>query len=72
MGPSGRIGYIYWTILHYLGQDMQVLDKFCIWVELPVHRRLCPIFVKKCRVTRHSRVFRGLTGSQRTPGFGAS
>ena len=30
MGPSGRIGYIYWTILHFLGQDMQVLDKFCI------------------------------------------
>ena len=72
MGPSGRIGYRYWTILHCLGQDMQVLDKFCIWVELPVQRRLCPIFVKKCRVTRHSRVFRGLTGSQRTPGFGAS
>ena len=33
-------------ILHCLGQDMQVLDKFCIWVELPVQRRLCPIFVK--------------------------
>ena len=46
MGPSGRIGYIYCTILHCLGQDMQVLDKFCIWVELPVQRRLCPIFVK--------------------------
>ena len=48
MGPSGRIGYIYiyWTILHCLGQDMQVLDKFCIWVELPIQRRLCPIFVK--------------------------
>ena len=26
-------------------------------------------FREKCRVTRHSRVFRGLTGSQRTPGF---
>ena len=37
---------IYWTILHCLGQDMQVLDKFCIWIELPVQRRLCPIFVK--------------------------
>ena len=46
MGPSGRIGYIYWTILHCLGQDMQVLDKYCIWVELPVQRRLCPIFVE--------------------------
>ena len=28
-----------------------------------------PDFREKCRVTRHSRVFRGLTSSQRTPGF---
>ena len=26
-------------------------------------------FREKCRVTQHSRVFRGLTSSQRTPGF---
>ena len=26
-------------------------------------------FREKCRVTRHSRIFRGLTGSQRTSGF---
>ena len=26
-----------------------------------------PDFRKRCRVTRHSRIFRGLTGSQRTP-----
>ena len=31
-----------------------------------------PDFREKCRVTRHSRVFRGLTGSQQTPGIGAS
>ena len=31
-----------------------------------------PDFREKSQVTRHSRVFRGLTGSQRTPGFGAS
>ena len=31
-----------------------------------------PDFREKCRVARHSRVFRRLTGSQRTPGFGAS
>ena len=24
----------------------QVLDKFCIWVELSIQRRLCPILVK--------------------------
>ena len=31
-----------------------------------------PDFLKWRRVTRHLLVFRGLTGSQRTPGFGAS
>ena len=28
-----------------------------------------PYFRKRCRVTRHTRIFRGLTGSQRTPEF---
>ena len=69
MGPSGRIGYIYWTILHCLGHDMQVLDKFCIWGRAPRTKETLPDFREKCRVTRHSRVFRRLTGSQRTPGF---
>ena len=31
------------NILDCLGH---VLCRFCIWVELPVQRRLCPIFVK--------------------------
>ena len=31
-----------------------------------------PDFLKWCRVTRHLLVFRGLTGSQRIPGNGAS
>ena len=31
-----------------------------------------PDFLKWLWVTRHSLVFCGLTGSQRTPGFGAS
>ena len=31
-----------------------------------------PDFLKWRRVTRHPLVFRGLTSSQRTPGFGAS
>ena len=46
MGPSGRIGYIYWTILHCLGQDMQVLDKFCIWGRAPRTKETLPDFVK--------------------------
>ena len=38
----------------------------------PRTKETLPDFCEKCRVARHSRVFRGLTGSQRTPGFGAS
>ena len=40
LGPSGRMGYI----LDCLGQVNAGLYKFCIWVEFPVQRRLCPIF----------------------------
>ena len=35
----------------------------------PRTKEILPDFREKCRVTRHSRVFRGLTGSQRTPEF---
>ena len=35
----------------------------------PRTKETLPDFLEKCRVARHSRVFRGLTGSQRTPGF---
>ena len=35
----------------------------------PRTKETLPDFREKCRVTRHSRVFRELTGSQRTPGF---
>ena len=38
----------------------------------PRTKETLPDFCEKCRVTRHSRVFHELTGSQRTPGFGAS
>ena len=61
--------YLIVIILDCLGQ---VSCRYCIRVELPVQRRLCPIFLKWRRVTRHPLVFRMLTGSQRTPGFGAS
>ena len=37
----------------------------------PRTKETLPDFREKCRVTQHSRVFRGLTSSQRTPGFGA-
>ena len=35
----------------------------------PRTKETLPDFREKCRVTRHSRVFRGLTSSQRTPGI---
>ena len=38
----------------------------------PRTKETLPDFHEKCWVTRHSRVFRGLTGSQWTPGFRAS
>ena len=45
---------------------------FCTLGRVPRTKETLPDFRKWCRVTRHSRVFRGLMGSQRTPGFGAS
>ena len=35
----------------------------------PCTKETLPDFLKWIRVTRHPLVFRGLTGSQRTPGF---
>ena len=35
----------------------------------PRTKETLPDFREKCLVSRHSRVFHGLTGSQRTPGF---
>ena len=40
--------------------------------KAPRTKETLPDFREKCQVTRHSLVFRGLMGSQRTPGFGAS
>ena len=64
MGPSGRFTHvmIYWT----------VWDRFIQVLNLgraPRTKETLPDFLKWRRVTRHPLVFRGLTGSQRTPGF---
>ena len=32
------------VLLMYMSYDV-VWDRFCIWVELPVQMKLCPIFV---------------------------
>ena len=60
------------SVLLMLGLYFTVWDRFCIWVELSVRRRLCPIFVKNVGSPDIHECFRRLTGSQRTPGFGAS
>ena len=56
---------LYWTVWDryiqalYLGRALRTKETL-------------PDFLKWHRVIRHPLVFRGLTGSQRTPGFGAS
>ena len=71
MGPSGRIGYIL-HILDYLGQVNAGFIQVLYLGRAPRRKKTLLYFREKCRVTRHSRVFRWLTGSQRTPGFWAS
>ena len=60
--------YIYIYILHILdclGQDMQVL----YLGRAPRTKETLPDFLKWRWITRRPLVFRGLTGSQQTPGF---
>ena len=67
MGPRGR--FYSCDYIGLLGTGfMQVL----YLGRAPRTKETLPNFREICRVTRHSRVFRGLTGTQRTPGFGAS
>ena len=42
-------------------------DKFCTLGRAPLTKETLPDFREWCRVTRHPRVFRRLTGCQRTP-----
>ena len=46
-----------------------MLGQVCTLGRAPRTKETLPDFHEKCRVTRHSRVFRGLTGYQRTPRF---
>ena len=68
-------GYCLWAqvaILLMLLLYWTVWDRFYAGLYLgraPRTKETLPDFREKCRVTRHSRVFRELTGSQRTPGF---
>ena len=56
---------------HVMSYDVD-WDKLGTMGRAPHTRETLPDFRESGRVTRHSRVFRRLTGSQRIPGFGAS
>ena len=74
LGPSGCITHVitYIGYIGYIALFRAGICRFCIWVELPVQRRLCPIFVRNVWSPDIHECFRGLTGSQRTPVFRAS
>ena len=64
MGPSGHFTHIIVILIFGTGY-MQIL----YLGRAPRTNETLSDFREKYRVTRHSRVFRGLTGSQQTPGF---
>ena len=74
MGPSGRITHVirYIRYIIYIALFGTGIYRFCLWIELPVQRRLCPIFMRNVRSSDIHKCFRGLTGNQRTPEFRAS
>ena len=77
------VGFIIGMYIEYcLWAQVTVLDIYCIYWTVwdrymqvlylgraPRTKETLPNFLKWCRVTRRPLVFRGLTGSQRTPGF---
>ena len=63
MGPSGHFTHVIVILMFGTGY-MQVL----YLGRTPRTKETLPDCREKCRVTRHSRVFHRLTGSQRTPG----
>ena len=77
------VGFIVDMYIEYcLWAQVAVLNhKFLYWIvwdrfmqvlylgRAPHTKEALPNFREKCRVTRHSQVFRGLTGNQRTSGI---
>ena len=70
--------YCYWTqaVVLLMCLDFDVVGIGFVQVlylgRAPCTKGTLPDFREKCQVTRHPLVFRGLTGSQRTPENGAS
>ena len=74
MGPSGRIthGIEYIGYIEYIGLLGTGFMQVFYLGRAPRTKETLPDFLKWRRVTRPPLVFRGLTGCQRIPGFGAS
>ena len=60
---------VVWVQVVVLTHDIDVWDKLCTVGRAPCTRETLPDFRESGRVTRHSRVFRRLKDSQRTPWF---
>ena len=56
------------VLLLYMSYDV-VWDRVCTFDRAPHTKERLLDFSEWCRVTRHPRVFRRLTGCQRTPRF---
>ena len=48
---------------------VNLLGQVCTLGRAPRTKETLPNFLEWCRVIRHPRIFRGLTGCERTPGF---
>ena len=55
-------------LLMYMSHEIDV-GTDCSLGRAPCTKETLPNFHEWCRVTRHPRLFRGLTGCQRTPRF---
>ena len=71
MGPRGHF-YPYLYYCDYIGLLGTGFMQVFHLGRAPRTKETLPDFLKWRRVTRHPLVFRGLMGSQRTPGFRAS
>ena len=71
LGPSGRITHVirYIAYIGLFGTSKCRFIQVLYLGRAPRTKETLPYFLKWRRVTRPPLVFRGLTGSQRTPGF---
>ena len=52
------------AVFTHINVILDCLEQVCMWVELPVQRRLCPIFMREVGSPDIHECFCGLKGSQ--------